>query len=70
MRNGCSLLRCTCKVKVLHCPVQICQSYDTAEFCRNVHSCEDWQAAARQACITLGGASSRKLSFKHTNALF
>lgn len=35
--------------------VQICQSYDTAEFCRNVHSCEDWQAAAQQACIKLGG---------------
>ena len=39
----------------LYSLVQVCQAYDTAEFCRNVHSCEDWQAAAQQACITLGG---------------
>ncbi|EIE23493.1 zincin [Coccomyxa subellipsoidea C-169] len=32
----------------------ICQAYDTAEFCRNVHSCPEWQEAATQACIVLG----------------
>ncbi|CAL8472167.1 g11709 [Coccomyxa elongata] len=32
----------------------ICQAYDSAEFCRNVHSCPEWQEAATQACIALG----------------
>lgn len=35
--------------------VQICQAYDVAEFCRNVHSCPEWQEAATQSCIALGG---------------
>ena len=35
--------------------LQVCQAYDTAEFCRNVHSCSEWQEAATRACVTVGG---------------
>ena len=38
---------------------QVCKAYDTAEFCRNVHACDVWKAAATQACIKLGGVLAR-----------
>ena len=46
----------------------MCKAYDTAEFCRNVHACDVWKAAATQACITLGGDSERPCCVSHTHA--
>jgi hypothetical protein len=41
---------------------QICEAYDTAEFCRNVHTCDTWKEAATRACITLGGLARMHLT--------
>jgi hypothetical protein len=38
----CCCLPCLC--------VQVCQVYDSAEACRNVHSEPQWRQAASQAC--------------------
>jgi hypothetical protein len=35
--------------------VQICQVYDAAELCRNVHVDATWRHAATNACSTVGG---------------
>ena len=34
---------------------RLCQTIDAAEFCRNVHSDEEWRNYANQACAHLGG---------------
>ncbi len=39
---------------------QVCQAYDAAEFCRNVHESAAWRAAALRACILVGGAGGQQ----------
>ena len=49
---------------LLHSPcllLQVCQAYDAAEFCRNVHESGAWRNAALRACILLGGDCSVKV---------
>ena len=41
------------------CVVQLCQVYDSAEFCRNVHSVPEWRQQALQAVMVV--ASKRIL---------